>query len=167
MILRSHFVLDLLQCGYNVLLSDTDIFFRKNPLDILLSKEYSKYDIIFQEDNTGISMLDKWQHISIPYACGGFIFMKSNPKTKSLWERVIRFQHSHELNRSDQKALNVCLWTQMGIKWQVLPRLQFPAGLAYFKHQFPLKEAVMVHANWIKRAEFKWDYMRNYELFCF
>ena len=82
MIERTRFILSMLPCTKShVLLSDTDVVFKKNPI-ALLESELVNHDIVFQEDSTGVYLVDSFATYVFSYICGGFNLCTSSLATK-------------------------------------------------------------------------------------
>ncbi len=143
---RTKVVLKLLSCHKKkLLLADADIVFLKNPLQYL-SEITNDKDIVFQVDSSGVSFIDTYFSYFFHYICGGFIYMKPNNATKSLWLSVLHYQINFKWN--DQAGLNICIrhHTQ-SCAWDTLKGEYFPNGMQYFDYKQTSENNMIVHAN--------------------
>ena len=156
MVQRSLLLYQLIDCGYDVLFSDNDIVFFKDPLDYI-PKEY---DMIMQQDSTGIDWVDT---VKIPYACGGFMFIRNNERSKKFWRKVIEIQLNHDKN--DQTAINICMWNPFLMKWTTFDNRIFVDGLNYYKKRnYDDENKVIVHSNWLLSLERKEERMKQHRM---
>jgi hypothetical protein len=145
MLFRTVLVYQMLDCGFNVLFADSDIHFFSTPLPHLT--EDNAYDLQFMADSTGVDLIDKV--LEIPFANGGFIFMRPTEATKKFLRRVLYFQIYY--NRNDQSAINVCLFRSDTLEWRILDQKLFANGYTYFREGKEVgdEKPILVHANWV------------------
>ena len=147
--IRTREILRLLGCGTTILVTDADVVFLKDPLPTLRALSEGK-DMLFQGDSVDHQVADSVIPYVANYACLGFMYLKPSPGTTALWEGVHNFQKNFYWN--DQAAVNVCLRHPtflMTVKWSVLDYWQFPNGIQFFKRKVPVKDAFIVHTNFV------------------
>ncbi|CAD5124011.1 unnamed protein product [Dimorphilus gyrociliatus] len=147
-------VITALKMGYNVLLSDVDIHYFKNPLGTLYS-HLRKCDIQIQWDRDELEM--KYN--------SGFYFLKASHLTVELLRRAIWLAEHDNFTQSDQYYLNTAIRysvSKFGLKLCELDKSTFPCGSVYFhegQREFyddsPCKDCVIAHNNWIISAASK------------
>eukprot|EP00057_Strongylocentrotus_purpuratus_P003626 XP_003727023.1 PREDICTED: uncharacterized protein LOC100888971 isoform X1 [Strongylocentrotus purpuratus] len=151
---RPSYILQLLSSGHDVLFSDVDIVWLKNPLPYFTN---DTNDIWLQED----------LHEPTVY-CAGFTFYRSSPATIALvteWVQTLALHPTYP----DQRVLNGLLkkkrWQGDYIKRAVMDSRLFPSGRLYFDPDWREAnkdtEQVMVHNNWIKGHDRKVERFRN------
>ncbi|XP_071477387.1 uncharacterized protein [Diadema antillarum] len=137
---RPSYVLRLLENGHDVLFSDVDIVWLKNPLPYF----DDKHDVWLQED----------QH-DPPVYCAGFTLYRSTPWGIKLVKEWVKELGRHP-TLPDQRVLNNLLKKdryQQGLKRAVMDPTLFPNGNLFFDPKWRAAnsgvETVMVHNNWI------------------
>nr|XP_054751822.1 uncharacterized protein LOC129257510 [Lytechinus pictus] len=139
---RPSYILQILSSGHDVLFSDVDIVWLKNPLPFFTN---DTNDIWLQED----------RHEPTVY-CAGFTFYRSTPATIALvteWVQTLALHPTYP----DQRVLNGLLrkkrWQGDAIKKAVMDSRLFPSGHLFFDPEWREankdSEQVMVHNNWI------------------
>lgn len=98
-LLRARLTKSLLDEGHDVLMSDSDAIWLQNPFDVL--ERHSESDIIgsrgsFPEDAAKVLGAT---------LCMGFVYIKSNPKTRNLWGQLVEYMH-RDSRPDDQRNLN-------------------------------------------------------------
>ena len=107
MIERIRFILSMLPCTKShVLLSDTDVVFKTNPISVL-DLELVNNHIVFQEDSTGIYLVDSFAAHTFSYICGGFVYLKPSIKIVDFYTSVLAYQV--KWNWNDRAGLNICI----------------------------------------------------------
>ncbi len=143
MAMRSRFILDALKWGYNVLHTDLDITFMKNPQGHL---RCTNCDLVSMEDGKK-DLLN-----------AGFIYIKATPTSirvfTDLFETLFDKPESE-----DQAVLNDIVKVKMEkeVKWKLFNKTQFLSGKDYFEnpkryfagHSSNCPDCVVVHNNWI------------------
>lgn len=166
MIERTKLVLSLMQCTRSkILLSDSDVVFLRDPLPIL-NNELLDHDIVFQEDSTGVHLLDTVLTYAYSGICGGFIYLQPSRRTVDLFSSVLTYQLNWNWN--DQSGLNICIrWHGRSIKWKTLEKRLFPNGKEFFEfHHSSRSDALIVHANFIRFVPDKISRMMERGLWC-
>eukprot|EP00731_Ephydatia_muelleri_P025728 Em0017g811a len=151
MIERTRFILSMLPCTKShVLLSDTDIVFKKNPI-ALLDSELVNHDIVFQEDSTGIYLMDSFVTYIFSYICGGFVYLKPSNEMVNFYRSVLTYQLNWNWN--DQAGLNICIrHRSRSLRWKTLDKTLFPNGKEFFHFHPDNMMALAVHANFMPRT---------------
>ena len=128
---------NLLKHDY-VLFADGDIVYEKNGFiqychDML---QHDNLDLLIQSDGT---ITD--ENILL---CSGFMFIKSNQLTKSLFNPLAVDMDNFAC---DQIYINKQI-KAMGLKYGVLPLDLFPNGKYYYQHSKSIKHNFIIHFNW-------------------
>ena len=143
--IKTRVLLDALNLGYTVLLSDVDVIFVKNPLP------YFSCDVcdIHIQDNSNTNGIER---------NSGFIFARPTNATLTLFQRAWDIAQVQKPLRQ-QEAVNLALSSMLKlrqIKVGVLDRNFFQTGRVYFdegKRIFagdnPCLECVVIHNNYI------------------
>ena len=144
-----------LRLGYNVIFTDGDVVWLKNPAESLRSAVQQKdYDAVF--------MCDSETEEQEPRINSGFYFMKSNPKTLQLFapsrvQSIYTLQESGHEKRiiGDQNYLKSNMALD-NVRYKTLPLRLFPNG-HYFLHNLAetKKEAHVIHFTHLKGDEKK------------
>ena len=118
--------------GNDIIFTDGDIVFEKNPFQYLID-QINDHDLLIQNDN---------QSYSNHAFCTGFFYMKSNDKTKeitnfkSVQENIDTFQNDQQYLRRFERQLDV----------KYLPLELFPNG-KYWRTKLP-KSPYIIHFNY-------------------
>jgi hypothetical protein len=131
---RAADILYALQYRSNVLYTDTDTVWLKDPTSFL------------RGDFDFAGGLDAWKN-NLPYYCTGFLALKNTSKTRALlikWNMALT--QNPQLN---QPIFNDLLYEHVpSIRHRPLSRTHFPSGDLYFDHGYK-QLAVVVHNNYI------------------
>ena len=139
--LRTYMILDMLSFGYNILHTDADMYFFKNPF-VAFNYERIEFDVA--------PMWDYKQHNA------GFIFIRNSTRAKNLYTALEIL--TSETTLEDQTALNNIAMQMIksdSLLLHSLPKSMFLNGYYYFTHNryFPetstCKECVVVHNNFV------------------
>ena len=165
MIERTRFILSMLPCTKShVLLSDTDVVFKKNPI-ALLDSELVNNNIVFQEDSTGIHLVDSFATYVFSYICGGFVYLKPSNETVDFYRSVLTYQLNWNWN--DQAGLNICIrHRSRSLRWKTLDKTLFPNGKEFFHFHPDNTMALAVHANFMPRTADKVANMIGQGVWC-
>ncbi|CAN4123314.1 unnamed protein product [Withania somnifera] len=160
---KSRMVLQILKLGYNVLMSDVDIYWFKNPLPLLSS--FGPAVLVAQSDEHKLT-----GPINLPRRLNsGFYYAHSDAMTIAALEKVVK--HAANSNLSEQPSFydtlcgeggynriddTRCLEPQTNLTVQFLDRDLFPNG-AYkdlwqernVKEACLTKGCFIIHNNWI------------------
>ncbi|XP_009613950.1 beta-arabinofuranosyltransferase RAY1 isoform X2 [Nicotiana tomentosiformis] len=160
---KSRIVLQILKLGYNVLMSDVDIYWFKNPLPLLSS--FGPAVLVAQSDEYKLT-----GPINLPRRLNsGFYYAYSDVTTIAALEKVVK--HAANSNLSEQPSFydtlcgeggynriddSRCLEPQTNVTVQFLDRDLFPNG-AYkdlwqesnVKEACLMKGCFIIHNNWI------------------
>jgi len=128
-----------------VCITDGDIVYEQNVFDYLLSNI---------EDN---DMLIQSEGISCDDLCSGFMFIKSNPTTRSIFNPESIKKYRHVEGWDDQVYVNA---NKYKMKFKKLPIKLFPTG-KYFYEYSHLVQPYLIHFNWIVGHEKK-EKMKTY-----
>ncbi|KAF5940071.1 hypothetical protein HYC85_021238, partial [Camellia sinensis] len=178
---KSRVVLQILKLGYNVLMSDVDVYWFKNPLPFLYS--FGPAFLLAQSDE-----YNKTGPINLPRRLNsGFYFVRSDGSTVAALEKVVK--HAASSNLSEQPSFydtlcgeggsnrvgdNRCLEPETNLTVHFLDRNLFPNG-AYkglwegknVRATCEKKGCFVLHNNWISGRSKKlerqvlsglWDY---------
>ncbi len=146
--MRARFVIDALNWGYKVLLTDLDVIFFKNPLEYFMCDEC---DIECLEDGKR------------GFLNAGFLFLRPTEMAIKTYQTRIELGRKYK-GVTDQSLFNQAVkLNSYNVKIKALDQNQFPCGKVYFetfrRHfggEFPTCAAcVMVHNNWIVGKEAK------------
>lgn len=178
---KSRLVLQILKLGYNVLMSDVDVYWFKNPLPVLHS--YGPAMLVAQSDEYNETV-----PINLPRRLNsGFYFVRSDPASIAGLERVVK--HASTSNLSEQPSFydvlcgeggvnrvgdDRCLEPVTNLTVVFLDRDSFPNGAYKGLWEKPsVKSAclelgcLVLHNNWISGRKRKlerqllsglWDY---------
>ncbi|CAI0390437.1 unnamed protein product [Linum tenue] len=160
---KSRIVLNILKLGYNVLLSDVDVYWFKNPLQYLHS--FGPTTLVAQSDE-----YNKTGPINLPRRLNsGFYFAHSNAPTIAAIEKVVNHASTSTLSEqpsfydmlcgeggSNRISDDRCLEPETNITVHFLDRNLFPNGAYLDLWEKPnVREACMkqgcfvLHNNWI------------------
>ncbi|XP_072032622.1 uncharacterized protein [Amphiura filiformis] len=141
---RADYILALLHNGYDVLFSDVDTYWVKNPFPYF----EEGYDIFTQAD----------QLPPLPQVlCAGFVFYKATGQTLKFVRTWITRMAIKKQKLPDQVVLNQlimkCMKNKNGVKVKVLDPNLFVSGQFYFNDDWrsknPHVQPVMLHNNWV------------------
>lgn len=156
----------ILKLGYDVIMTDGDIIWKKNPIS-KLEKYIKNYDMLIQSDN------GPGEHNDNPKnkLCTGFMFLKSNKKILDLFDpsKIVLDGNNCNFVKDDQKYLNTLLKkSDCKIKYNTLNRNEFPNGAYWYDKSKEIKDdANIIHFNFVigknkinKMKEYKMYYMK-------
>ncbi len=147
----------IISLGYNVLYSDSDIVYLKNPIEKIVIWENMKVDVIIQNDGEKNNKTNN--------LCVGFIFIKSNEKTIENFE--IKDHTAFEGIKNgkypiyDQTYFNKYISKNLIIN--ILPLELYPNGIFFIRNCSKLNNLELVHFNWISGDE-KYNKMLKYKM---
>ena len=145
-------VCELLKKGYNILFTDGDIFYKKNPINYIDNILKDKnIDVVIQNDDGNNNDNDH------NYLCTGFYFVKSTPKNIELFN-LSKYQDNKI--SCDQTLFNKFI--KPNLNYAVLPLSLFPNGCTFYKCGNK-DEQYLVHFNYVVGHEKK-NKMINYGL---
>ncbi|MFH1868404.1 MAG: putative nucleotide-diphospho-sugar transferase [Candidatus Omnitrophota bacterium] len=168
-------VYELLKAGFDILLSDADTIWLKDPMKYIAVEGY---DIQMQSDARSY---DKEFPLQAAYFNTGFYYVKSNAKTKQLFEKVLLDMASSQL-KDDQISFNKVIKEEGGgidflppdsaysqdekkISIKILDPLQFPNGAIYFNMSGMCGglniNPVVIHANFFNQVNSKIEAIRS------
>lgn len=120
-----------------VCFTDGDIVFeRKNFMSFLL-RTIGKHDMLIQND----SMYDS----DASNLCSGFMFIRSNPTTISLFDPWNTVEDKDSMGWDDQVYINEI---KHRLNFKTLPLDLFPNGKYYFKNVAKIRP-YLIHFNWL------------------
>lgn len=128
-----------------VCFTDGDIVYNGNVIDYCL-QNINDNDILIQNDT-----MDDNDNSNL---CSGFMFIRSNDKTKQLFNPKVATIDAKE-GWGDQMYINSI---KKKLKYKMLPLDLFPNGQYYYKYQ---PRSYMIHFNWIVGHEKK-NKMKSY-----
>jgi hypothetical protein len=147
--IRTYMILDALNLGYNILHTDVDMSFLKNPFE----------DFDYMSDKYDVAPL--WD-------CGaynaGYLFIRNSPASIAMY-RASKHIADTEPKTDDQIALNRAISSAQKSHHLMLTKLdtsKYLCGRAFFQDQKrdfasdpPCDSCVVVHHNWIVSMEAK------------
>ncbi|KAJ0972437.1 hypothetical protein J5N97_020396 [Dioscorea zingiberensis] len=168
---KSRIVLQILRMGYNVLLSDVDVYWFENPLPILYS--FGSATLVAQSDE-----YNETGPINLPRRLNsGFYFVHSDPPTIAAMEKVVK--HASNSDLSEQPSFydvlcgegglnrisdNQCIEPSTNLRVHFLDRNIFPNG-AYkglwekrnVRSACVKQGCAVLHNNWISGRKRKME----------
>jgi len=170
--------LAVLRMGYNLLFTDTDMVWLRDPLHELRSDygtalERGDVDVLIQSDYDDSNEAACTHHHDCARsswcgheraacedeACGGFYYLRAATPAISMLEALferMEWQRTHiDARLGEQPALNFVLRRTAGLRYTVLPRQDYPNGNAFFVRHPPRSMPVIVHNNWLAGYEAK------------
>jgi hypothetical protein len=146
---RHTYILKKLQQGINIVFSDTDTVWLKNPFLYFTGK----FGIWMQLDKVG-------------FYCPGTMAVKSSKVTISFFKKLTKGLSS--TSQPDQPFMNKLI-KKSDVLVQALPTFEFPSGRQYFDtfSNIERRKAVVVHNNWLIGHEAKRDRFLKYNLWFF
>ncbi|XP_071792415.1 uncharacterized protein [Asterias amurensis] len=140
---RPSYILSFLEKGYNVLFTDVDMFWLKDPFPFF----DGDFDMALARDSSR-------------YFCAGFVYYKSTKTTIKFLKVWIDFMKSDPKLTPDQEVMSEFLNNKKvpGLKLKILSSDNFPNGALFFndkKQQTKNKDVVVVHNNFIKGHDVK------------
>jgi Nucleotide-diphospho-sugar transferase len=166
----------LVLLGYDVLLQDVDVVWRRNPLEFFQSSPEARgHDLIFQDDGSRLPRFAPY------FANTGFYFVRTNERTVYFFNHLIRMGEVIEMLKCDQKAMSVLLPEHVswkGLKVKVFGRdtpigRAFPGGFHFHQRHDYMRElltdggsesdgdggAYVFHMSWTKNKHHKREFM--------
>ena len=153
-LLIKYIILDILNSGHNILVSDDDIVWMNNPYGFFPEKLDTR---ILQDHGSPKSTI----------FCAGFVLYQATNATLSFVERWIAEINHFEEPRPDQQLLNRLLQKNPvtkkpvpEISFNVLDKHKFVSGRCYFNETWRRAKnrsfkPVVLHNNWIKGHDAK------------
>ena len=133
---RQKYVLPLIQNGYEVLFTDVDTYWLKDPFPYFTDD----FDLAVERD------LPK-------FYCAGFVYFKPSKNTIAFLREWIDFMTTDKSLKPDQKVMNDLMKKKKipGLNVKILDSANFPNGKLFFNEKWrgDKKEIVVVHNNWI------------------
>lgn len=129
--------------NYNILYTDSDIYYNKNPFTYIQSLYNEEGDIWIQNDTI---YDDNYQNL-----CTGFMYIRSNNSTKKYFnidypEFTERYKYCTQA--ADQTYINLYVTKYLNTK--LLPLKYFPNGNYFYNFENNIKENnILVHFNWV------------------
>jgi hypothetical protein len=145
---------EVINLGFNILYSDSDIFYHKNIKDDILEWSKSEYDVVIQNDT------DKNENKK--NLCTGFLYVKSNDKNIKFFELINDNIYSKIMNRIyrnyDQDFFNKEVRPNINVK--VLSLKEYPNGKYWIKNKILQDSFKLIHFNWLIGMD-KVTHMKN------
>ncbi|KAJ4823973.1 UDP-D-xylose:L-fucose alpha-1,3-D-xylosyltransferase mgp4 [Turnera subulata] len=160
---RAWHLLQILELGYNVMLSDVDMVWLGDPFAYL----EGSHDVYFMDDIPAIKPLNHSHDLPHPTRYMGGLTSKLVMKK---WIEEIEAQPWFKTAQiNDQTAFNWALMKTAGqVDVYLLPQAAFPTGGLYFENKTWVEETkgkhVIIHNNWIVGFERKIKRFRDYGL---
>jgi hypothetical protein len=118
-----------------VCITDGDIVFENNQMFDYLLNNIEDNDLLIQSEGINTKEL-----------CSGFMFIKSNKKTISLFNPKNYIEYSNHTNWNDQLYVNN---NKHRIKFKTLPLHLFPTGNFYYNFNKNINTNYLIHFNWV------------------
>ena len=174
--------LAVLKLGYNLLFTDTDMVWLRNPLHELrvaygAQLEHGALDVLIQSDHDESNEIPSCsQHEECARSawcerraceaevCGGFYYLRASAPAiamlEALFERMAWQRQNVDPRIGEQPALNYVLRrSSPPARYLVLPRELYPNGNAYFARRIWPRSSralpIIIHNNWLAGAEAK------------
>ncbi len=146
----------LLEMNYNILITDGDIYYVKNPIDELNNYREINGDMWIQNDTIYDNNFDN--------LCSGFMYVRSNSRTKMYFNiEIPEFSERYKLcskHSADQTYINLFIAPHLRV--HLFPLNKFPNGNYFYNFGDNIKDSiVMVHFNWVVGHEKK-ERMKKY-----
>jgi hypothetical protein len=138
---------NLLKYQY-VCFTDGDIVFENTKFLTYLIDHIGENDLLIQDDSYG----------NTENLCSGFMFIKSNPTTLSLFNPAMMDSYKNNKGWDDQVYIND---NRHKLCYKKLPLDLFPTGNHYYKH-FSTIQPYLIHFNWCVGHE-KQQKMKHYK----
>jgi hypothetical protein len=145
MIIRTWFVLEALSTERNILLTDVDLVYFKDPLPYFTCKDC---DLEVMDDCV--------PSLYVHCYCGGFIYIRPTVTSIKVFQKILYWQ-THT-DQDDQVLLNHVIQKEMKdeVHFKVLSKRSFVCGLQYYERERRFfaddrkcKSCVVAHNNWI------------------
>ena len=165
---RPYMIQSILNQGYNVLYSDIDLVFNKNPLERI-------HEVFPDKDYVGITDTDVDDPTIVDYVCSALLYFKANVRGIEMMIRYwnMRMQVDVSDYGHDQHHLRSALKRFHGMyTYGLLSKWEFPPGFMFFN--VPAEDATTikpyanitkdnvytVHANWMSGY---WNKIRHFK----
>mmetsp|Transcript_20280 Transcript_20280/g.41434 ORF Transcript_20280/g.41434 Transcript_20280/m.41434 type:complete len:652 (-) Transcript_20280:1308-3263(-) len=149
------------ELGYDLLFSDVDVVWYRNPVDYFHERSLDGFDVFFQDDGSR-------QERYAPYSANsGFYYVRSNQKTKHLFRSLLYASDLINAWYSHQQVL-IALLTEhnslLGLNVKILPKEmeEFPGGVQFHRNKEAMKkilrgesDAYILHMSWTKNKDNK------------
>jgi hypothetical protein len=154
--IKLYMIYKFLEMNYNILITDGDIYYNKNPITEIYQLKDKEGDMWIQNDS-----LDEGSFSNL---CSGFIYIKSNDITKRYFNiEIPEFKDRYKFcskSAADQTYIN--LFVAPYLNTHILPLYKFPNGIYFYNFSEKIKDSVvMVHFNWVVGQE-KQKKMKKY-----
>ncbi len=146
---KTAIVHDVLSLGYDVLLQDVDMIWRKDPLPYLLDAAALDLDARF--------MFDGRNPLHAPlHANTGFFLLRNRPATRRFWERALS-SYAEMARRGSQQSVINALLAEDELRVDILPEAHFANG-HLFSIDKPSRlppDPYVIHCSWTGNREQK------------
>lgn len=157
-IIKLFIISKLLELNYNLLYTDSDIVYFKNPIQEIEKFKYIEGDMWIQNDT-----YDDKDYRNV---CSGFIYIRSNEITKKYFNIDIpEFQERYDLcKKHNNDQTYIILFVLPYLNTHLLPLNTFPNGKYFYQFYDKIKDSVvLVHFNWVVGHEKK-ERMKKYNM---
>lgn len=142
--LKLELIYSILSLNKNIVLTDGDIVFLKNPLeDIKLWSKDSKINVHIQNDSTDDNNLKNM--------CTGYMLIKTSKEMIKLYDCVSEEGKKKYLecafDNNDQSYFNK--FVKPHCKFQALTLRKYPNGNVFYEDMTIKDTAILVHFNWV------------------
>ncbi|CAH1784470.1 unnamed protein product [Owenia fusiformis] len=153
------YLLQVLKLGYNVLFTDGDVVFLRDPFETL-NCVYPDCDLAVQSNGmrlpwqllkeSGLHRNTKTDEIN-----SGFMYLRASKPTISLFTKVRSLSIKGNFSRNDQDYLNIvaqpilCKTTKSDLKIKILDKQKYVPGLVLKQMQKVAPEVVIIHNNFL------------------
>lgn len=144
--IRTYMILEALQAGFNVIHTDVDVHFFKDPFPAIRETCHNTCDAAPLWDGGASN--------------AGFLYVRNTSQSIAMYKHMEHLANTTNLD--DQTALNRAIKATKGIKIIHLPtgkfqcgKLFFTDGHRHFAGDHPCTECIVAHNNWIASSEAK------------
>ncbi|MCK5137862.1 MAG: hypothetical protein KAR19_18900 [Bacteroidales bacterium] len=149
---------EVMSRGKNVLFSDADIVFLKNPFPYLINQQ-DGYDLAIQCDDKSTIPIHNLKDNCVEMLCSGFYYLKSTKASNDLFY-LYHLGKLINIFNNDQVLLQKLL-KYRSFKYNILNRDLFPNGTYWYENYRVIKEkAFIVHYNWLTNTNEKIEKMK-------
>ena len=156
---RPYYLLKLLKNHTNIIYSDIDTVWMKDP------RPYFKGHLDFWAQIDGVIDGIPYFEGYIPFICTGFLALRSTKKSVKMLRQWLRVIKTDPLKHQDQEVIQKIAF-ELSVDFGVLPMKYFPNGNIYFKSMSRQErnEVALVHNNYIVGKERKIKRFKDFHL---
>lgn len=157
---RPYYLRTLIKIHKNIIFSDIDAIWMKDPRPYFKGKEFD-----FWAQIDGVIEGSPYFHGYIPFICSGFLALKSTSKTLKMLQQWQNLTAMDRLHNQEQNTLQKVAF-ELGVNFGVLPVKHFPYGLIYFNamQKKDRKDVVLLHNNYVFGKDKKIQRFKDFHL---